>query len=78
MRARSTGVVGVGVGVPPEADATDEACAVLPEESVAEGVGVKVLAGADVPKELGVPSDEGAAEGVGVGVGAAADLPGGT
>jgi len=76
MRARST--EGVGVGVPPETDAIEEVCAVLPEESVAEGVGVKVLAGADVTKELGVPSAEGAAEGVGVGVGAAAALPGGT
>ena len=47
------------------------------EESVAEGVSVKVLTGVAVAKELCVmPSDGGVA--VGVGVGAAAALPGGT
>src|SRR4029450_2865466 len=77
MRARSAEGVGVGVAVPPGADSAGEACARWSEESVAEGVSVKVLTGVVVAKELCVtPSDGGVA--VGVGVGAAAALPGGT
>ena len=76
MGARSAEEVGVRVAMPPGADSAGEACARRSEESVAEGVSVKVLTGVAVAMEPCVmPSDGGMA--IGVGAGATAALPGG-